>query len=163
MNQASQIIDDVLAEHGLVHENLHDMLRMAERLRIQGEGRTAVEEPTDALGALRAQIAMVAETLKAHFEREEGALENVLRYSGHAEALASLTTLWQEHAHLKAQVNRLGETASALGASGTAGALTEPERHTLGLQVEQLNTELVAHSRREVALFGGIKDLLRQE
>ncbi len=152
-------INEILAEHRLLHENLHTLLNLAASIR-GASGEQIADAPESALRQLRAQIEVVQETLRAHFEREEAALENIARFGGHPEALSSLTELWHDHTQLNAGIESLRQTAGAADADNSPPADITPR---LDSAIQSLDTELTAHTRREGLLFTKLKDLLNTQ
>ncbi len=149
-------INEILAEHRLLHENLHTLLHLATAIR-SASGEQSADNPASAPQQLCAQMEVVQQTLRAHFEREEATLENIVRFGGHPEAMASLTELWHEHMQLNADMESLRQTASAAGASNREPADIES---LLESEIHSLDAKLAAHTRREGLLFAKVKALL---
>jgi len=149
-------INEILAEHRLLHENLHTLLQLAATIR-GASGEPTADDPESTLRQVRAQIEVVQETLQAHFQREEDSLESIVRFGGHPEALSSLTELWHDHTQLNNGMESLRQTATTVNAGNRAPADIKP---LLDSAIQSLNTELTAHTRREGLLFAKLKDLL---
>jgi iron-sulfur cluster repair protein YtfE (RIC family) len=160
MNEAVRIVDEIVAEHGLIREDFKTLARVAAQLgsdEVKAHGSGSHEGPREVLRGLQTQLDIIAETLEAHFTREEVALENALRLEEKSEVFQALVQLWQEHQSIREGLSSLRKSARDIRSDDVRVEVWEAEWQDLKDDVDSFSSKLSGHANRESMLLDELK------
>jgi iron-sulfur cluster repair protein YtfE (RIC family) len=163
MKEIVILIDEILAEHGLINEDFSTLARAAAKLGagMNGEGASdSSRRPGPAFVQLGIQLGVIHNTLLAHFNREEVALENAVRMRDDSEVFLVLHQFWQEHQAIINDLSELRALVAHLASSHASNYTMEGDTQELKTRVRSFSTELAEHASREGLQLSKLKTYL---
>jgi len=163
MNEAVRLIDEIQAEHGLIHEEFETLARAAAQLdsdEVKKHGSGSNEGPLELLRRLQAQLDIIDETLKAHFAREKVALENVVRLEGNSEEFQALNPLWLEHDDILEDLSTLRKSARDIPSDDVQVNVRKAAEQDMKEAIQSFSIKLAGHAKREGAVFSKLRSHL---
>ncbi|MFW6055706.1 MAG: hemerythrin domain-containing protein [Chloroflexota bacterium] len=171
MGEAAKIIDTILAEHELIHNEFTKLdiatgdVDSAARLGSQEVKEYFVPRglsgQQDGIVKWKAQLDAIEETLHAHFKREEVSLMEALQLEGTQELLDALNGLLDEHKDIKAQLASLHEGAKDIASGGLRIDVWDAEGWGMKHNIDSFRKMLEEHAERERVLFSDLKAQLQ--
>jgi len=161
MERTLALIDAIIEEHKQIREDIEASEYIADDLGAVSElGRAAggfepatLDRKKHSVQGLQQSLEKVDKELKAHFEREEGALLAVFEDYGGRTFASALRALLGEHQELKERIAKSKQEAAELAAGELSREVWEGKAYGMRTYISHTRKLLEAHAQSEVELL----------